>query len=227
MNNSDNTVSSSSALTLGEKYAPSREREIINIMDAVGFCTLSQLVEYLNTLNRKLNRKRTHMIGEQELLSALNRLRPHVYLRGSSGHSQLRGNRIIYAGKYEGVPNNERNIVKYGIAKMACIIPFLPSSAAVYDVKPPMSFTFFHDGIQIEVAVIAEGKETFTCAVLDRMALPKSVNKNKLFRIAIVENEAAAGAIIGGGFESVCIVDANNKLRQIRTISKNIAWPEV
>ena len=228
MNNSTKSTSSASALTLGERYAPSLAKEIIDIVNLVGFCTIAQLTEYVNTLNKVLNRGNSHLVGQQEMLSTVNRLRPDVYVRASSGNSRRQGgNRLIYAGRYENAPRNEKNIIKYGIAKMACIIPFLPSSAAVYEIKPPMSFTFFHRGTQVEVAVIAEGKETFTCAVLDNMTIPASVDKTKLFRIAIVENKDAAGAIIGGGFESVCIIDAKNKLCQVRTISKDLAWGDL
>lgn len=44
---------------------------------------------------------------------------------------------------------------------------------------------------------------------------------------AIVEDTASAYDIVGGGFVSVCIINAENKLQQVRTIDRNEAWSAI
>lgn len=215
-------------LTAGEGNTSNTLDEIVDIVERVGCCTFGQLVDYINAYHAATPKMHTtHYFGPQEVYGMLNKIRSRVHIVEPGDVTIAKAKRLVYSTRYNNKMQIHKNEERYGIAKMATIIPFLPHSRAVYDVASPLSFVFLTGNMQIEVAVIASGHETTTCAVLDRMKVPKSVDRSKLLRIAIVKDERAAANIIGGGFESVCIINEENKLQQVRTIEKSYAWDDI
>lgn len=220
-----NIYDKDSYLTKGEMRPRSLEDEIVEVMKNVGCCTLRQLADYINALHASGNEFRPSLSTKQ-IFGFVQHMYPKLKVQAPGGLNIPLSQRIVFTSKYPTVKSIGKETMQYNLAKMACIIPFLPHSRAVYEVKPPMSFLFLRNDMMVEVAVISHGKELTTCTVLDRVGIPGSVDKNKILRIAIVENEAAASNIIGGGFESVCVITEEGLLKQVRTISKDIAWNE-
>lgn len=216
-----------SFLTASEQWKQGMPAEIEYIVERVGCCTRGQLLEYMLRLRDTVLHAVPWDVTDVRLGAMLDQLYRSGAIRMQLTDSRaLEGgenSRLVYSTRFPQRKAIPEAVRRYGVAMMATIIPFLPNSKAVYQIDSPLSFTFLSGDTQVEVAIIEPGMETMACSVLDRRTLPASVDKNTLVRIAVVADEQGANRIVGGGFQSVCIV-RRGKLTQVRTIPPEEAW---
>lgn len=216
-----------SFLTASEQWKQGMPAEIEYIVERVGCCTRGQLLEYMLRLRDTVLHAVPWDVTDVRLGAMLDQLYRSGAIRMQLTDSRaLEGgenSRLVYSTRFPQRKAIPEAVRRYGVAMMATIIPFLPNSKAVYQIDSPLSFTFLSGDTQVEVAIIEPGMETMACSVLNRRTLPASVDKNTLVRIAVVADEQGANRIVGGGFQSVCIV-RRDKLTQVRTIPPEEAW---
>ena len=217
-------VSSLSELSYKLDCSISVEEEMVRVVNMVGCCTVDQLTNYFITMRDRAGNMIGGEITRKNIWDLICRLDRAGLIHLQIGSNLSNNDRLVYAKRFSKIREIHSGGIFYGKAKMATIIPFLPSSRSVYDIDEPMSFIFLYQGVQVEVAVIRKGSETAICSIMDRRSFATSVDKSAIRRIAVVAEESDAYNIIGGGFTSVCILDENNCLTQVRAISKELAW---